>query len=119
LDCANYGIDISGTVLNTSELLEEFAMHYRFDSHARSAALFVAICICGVSLSAQSPFDQPLMAIERGATGIALYALATIIVVFSGIRWAVGGGSRHLAGVGAGLTLAFFVREILAWIWHV
>jgi len=92
-------------------------MHDRFDSHTRSAALVVALCICGVvSLSAQSPFDQTAMSIQRAVTGPARFLLGSAIAVVAGLRWAGGGGARHLGPVLGGLSLAFFVNEIMAWL---
>ncbi len=87
-------------------------------TRTKSVVICAVMLVCvAVDLSAQSPLDRPLLTLERGVTGIALYAAATIAVVFSGVRWAMGGGARHLAGVGGGLTVALFAREIMSWLW--
>ena len=72
-----------------------------------------------VHLSAVSPFMQPLAALEQLMTGIEVVIVCVVIIVAFALKGAVGGSWRGFGNAVGGVTIALFVRAIMAWLWHV
>ena len=84
-------------------------------------SLIAAGMVLGLAaqLSAQSPFIQPLSALERLMTGIEVVIVCVVIIVAFALKGAVGGSWRGFGNAVGGVTIALFVRAIMAWLWHV
>ena len=80
-----------------------------------------AVMVLGLAaqMAAQSPFIQPLSALERLMTGVEVVIVCLVILVGFFLKGAMGGGWRGFGNAAAGVTGALFIRAIMAWMWHV